>query len=152
MLLPNVRRSCRGMSQWYYGGEVFDPVYEDLEDWVGFVYIITEKETDMKYVGKKFFHKKKTLPVTKTRKRRKHLRVESDWRTYHGSSVTVQALLEEKGEDAFERVILRLCKTKGDCAYYETKEQFDRGVLFRDDYYNGIINCRISRKHLSQNK
>ena len=140
------------MSQWYYGGEVFDPAYEDLEEWVGFVYIITEKETGMKYVGKKFFHKKKTLPVTKTRKRRKHLRVESDWRTYHGSSVTVQTLLEEKGEDAFDREILRLCKTKGDCAYYETKEQFDREVLFRDDYYNGIINCRISRKHLSQNK
>ena len=140
------------MSQWTYEGELFDPAYEDLEQWVGFVYVITEKETDMKYVGKKFFHKKKTLPVTKTRKRRKHLRVESDWRSYHGSSVTVQTLLEEKGEDAFDREILRLCKTKGDCAYYETKEQFDREVLTRDDYYNGIINCRISRKHLSQNK
>jgi hypothetical protein len=139
------------MSQWYYRGEIFNPAYEDLEEWVGFVYIITEKETGMKYVGKKFFHKKKTLPVTKTRKRRKHLRVESDWRDYHGSSVTVQTLLEEKGEDAFDREILQLCKTKGDCAYYETKEQFDREVLFRDDYYNGIINCRISRKHLSQN-
>ena len=140
------------MSQWYYEGNPFDPAYEDLEEWVGFVYVITEKETDMKYVGKKFFHKKKTLPVTKTRKRRKHLRVESDWRDYHGSSVTVQTLLEEKGEDAFDREILRLCKTKGDCAYYETKEQFDREVLTRDDYYNGIINCRISRSHLSANK
>jgi hypothetical protein len=25
----------------------------------------------------------------------------------------------------------------------ETKEQFDREVLLTDDYYNGIINCRI---------
>lgn len=137
---------------WTYQGEVFNPAYEDLSEWVGFVYIITEKDTDMKYVGKKFFHKKKTLPITKTRKRRKHLRVESDWKDYFGSSVTVQTLLEEKGADAFDREILRLCKTKGDCAYYETKEQFDREVLLRDDYYNGIINCRISRKHLSANK
>ena len=137
---------------WTYQGEVFDPAYEDLSDWVGFVYIITEKDTDMKYVGKKFFHRKKTLPVTKTRKRRKHTRVESDWKDYFGSSVKVQTLLEEKGADAFDREILRLCKTKGDCAYYETKEQFDREVLTRDDYYNGIINCRISRSHLSANK
>ena len=135
---------------WSYNGEEFTS--EMIEKYVGFVYIITNLETNMKYVGKKFFHKKKTLPVTKTRKRRKHLRVESDWRDYHGSSVTVQTLLEEKGEDAFDREILRLCKTKGDCAYYETKEQFDREVLLRDDYYNGIINCRISRKHLSENK
>ena len=137
---------------WTYQGEVFNPAYEDLSEWVGFVYIITEKDTDMKYVGKKFFYKKKTLPITKTRKRRKHLRVESDWKDYFGSSVTVQTLLEEKGAEAFDREILRLCKTKGDCAYYETKEQFDREVLLRDDYYNGIINCRISRKHLSANK
>ena len=137
---------------WTYQGEVFDPAYEDLSEWVGFVYIITEKDTDMKYVGKKFFHKKKTLPITKTRKRRKHTRVESDWKDYFGSSVKVQTLLEEKGADAFDREILRLCKTKGDCAYYETKEQFDREVLTRDDYYNGIINCRISRSHLSANK
>jgi len=137
---------------WTYEGETFDPCYEDLTEWVGFVYVITEKDTGMKYVGKKFFHRKKTLPITKTRKRRKHTRVESDWKDYFGSSVTVQALLEEKGADAFDREIIRLCKTKGDCAYYETKEQFDREVLTRDDYYNGIINCRISRSHLSANK
>ena len=27
--------------------------------------------------------------------------------------------------------------------YKEAKEQFDRDVLLSDDYYNGIINCRI---------
>ena len=137
---------------WTYEGEVFDPTYEELEEWVGFVYVITEKNTGMKYVGKKFFHRKKTLPITKTRKRRKHTRVESDWKTYFGSSVKVQQLLEEHGAEAFDREIIRLCKTKGDCAYYETKEQFDREVLIQPDYYNGIINCRINRSHLSRNK
>ena len=28
-------------------------------------------------------------------------------------------------------------------SYLEAKEQFDREVLLKDDYYNGIINCRI---------
>jgi hypothetical protein len=137
---------------WFYEGTEFSPEYESLEHWVGFVYVITETNTGMKYVGKKFFHRKKTLPITKTRKRRKHTRVESDWKDYFGSSVKVQALREEYGADAFHREIIRLCATKGDCAYYETKEQFDREVLIRDDYYNGIINCRINRFHLSINK
>ena len=33
----------------------------------------------------------------------------------------------------------------------ETKEQFDRNVLLTEEYYNGIVNCRIgsnSVKHL----
>lgn len=134
---------------WTYNGEIFDTL---PEDYYGFVYVVTEKETDMKYVGKKFFYRTKTLPITKTRKRRKKTLVESDWKTYCGSSERVQELIESKGLDAFTREILHLCRTKGDCAYYETKEQFDREVLLRDDYYNGIINCRISRKHLSANK
>jgi len=79
------------------------------------------------------------------------MRVESDWKDYFGSSETVKLLLEQKGADAFKREIIRLCKTKGDCSYYEAKEQFDREVLLSDEYYNGIINCRISRKHLSSN-
>jgi hypothetical protein len=43
----------------------------------------------------------------------------------------------------FYREILHLCKTKGECAYMETKEQFEREVLLSEQYYNGIINCRI---------
>ena len=83
---------------WTYNGEVYDTL---PEDYYGFVYIITEKETQMKYVGKKFFYRTKTLPITKTRKRRKKTLVESDWRTYCGSSERVQELVESKGLDAF---------------------------------------------------
>ena len=58
-------------------------------------------------------------------------------------------LVEEKGFKAFHREILRLCRSKGECSYWETKLQFDNNVLFRDDYYNEIIHCRINAKHLS---
>jgi hypothetical protein len=47
------------------------------------------------------------------------------------------------GEDFFHREIIHLCKSKGECAYLETKEQFEREVLLSEKYYNGIINCRI---------
>jgi hypothetical protein len=47
------------------------------------------------------------------------------------------------GDEGFYREILHLCKTKGECSYMEAKEQFDREVLFTDDYYNGIIQIKL---------
>jgi len=34
---------------------------------------------------------------------------------------------------------------KWELAYFEIKEQIDKNVLMREDYYNGIINVRIGR-------
>ena len=111
---------------WYYKDVEYT---ETPEEYHGFVYVITELDTGKMYVGKKFFWKPKTLPITKTRKRRVKTRAESDWKTYYGSSKEVQTLVEEKGADNYRRDILHLCKTKGECSYLEAKEQFDRGVL-----------------------
>ena len=131
---------------WYYNDQVFETAPEEYQ---GFVYQITELDTDKKYIGKKFFWKPKTLPKTKTRKRRVKTRVESDWRTYYGSSSEVQMLVEKNGGENFKREILKLCKTKGECSYYEAKLQFQYDVLLRDDYYNEFIGCKIHSKHLS---
>ena len=134
---------------WTYNGNEYN---ETPEEYQGFVYLITELDTDKKYIGKKFFWKPKTLPVTKKRKRRVKTRVESDWRIYYGSSKEVQQLLELKGSDSFKREILRLCKTKGECSYFEAKYQFDNDVLLRDDFYNEFIGCKIHSKHLKEVK
>lgn len=75
---------------------------------------------------------------------------ESDWKTYYGSSEDLKTLVEERGDDNYYREILRLCKTKGECSYYEAKEQFERDVLLKDDYYNEFIGCKIHSKHLSK--
>lgn len=130
---------------WLYKNESFD---ETPEEFQGFVYCITELDTGMMYIGKKFFWKPKTLPVNKTRKRRIRTRVESDWKTYFGSSKEVQQLVESKGELNFKREILRLCKTKGECSYYEAKLQFEYDVLLNPKYYNAFIGCKIHAKHL----
>lgn len=137
---------------WYYENKIYDPAEEELKEYVGFVYLITEKSTGMKYVGKKLFHRKKTLPPLKGQKRKRRSLVESDWKTYCGSSENVKQALKENGLDSFHREILHLCESKGDCSYLEAKEQFDRDVLLREDYYNGIINCRINAKHLKLKK
>ena len=132
---------------WYYEDKEFTPDEPFLEDYQGFVYLLTEETTGMKYIGKKFFWKPKTLPVTKARKRRKKTRVQSDWMKYYGSSAEVKLLIE-RGEASFKREILKLCRTKGECSYFETKYQFDHDVLLRDDYYNAFIGCKIHGKHL----
>ena len=131
---------------WYYNNELFELTPEEYQ---GFVYQITELHTNKKYIGKKNFWKPKILPINKTRKRRVRTRVESDWKTYFSSSSQIQKLVEESGEEKFKREILKLCKTKGEMSYYEAKLQFDNNVLFRDDYYNEFIGCRVHSKHLT---
>ena len=131
---------------WYYNNELFELTPEEYQ---GFVYQITELHTNKKYIGKKNFWKPKILPINKTRKRRVRTRVESDWKTYLSSSSQLQKLVEESGEEKFKREILKLCKTKGEMSYYEAKLQFENNVLFRDDYYNEFIGCRVHSKHLT---
>lgn len=133
---------------WYFKDQPFEDTPEDYQ---GFVYIITQKDNGKKYIGKKFFWKPKTLPKTKKRKRRVKTKVESDWKIYFGSSVEVKLLVEKLGVNAFTREILKLCKTKGECSYYEAKYQFEYDVLFKDDYYNEFISCKIHSKHLRRN-
>jgi hypothetical protein len=140
---------------WIYKGKEWQPPTEGFtpEEMYGFVYQITNKQNQKKYIGKKFFWKQKTLPITKKRKRRKRLKVESDWREYYGSSKHLSEDVEKMGHKNFHREIILFCKTKGECAYMETKIQFERAVLLSDDYYNGIVNCRIgsnSVKHLKE--
>ena len=130
---------------WLYNEQELN---ETPEEFQGFVYRITELDTGMMYIGKKFFWKPKILPKNKTRKRRVRTRVESDWRDYYGSNKLVKQLVEEKGRDNYKREILRMCKTKGECAYYEAKLQFEHDVLLNPKYYNEFIGCKINASHL----
>ena len=130
---------------WYYESKQYD---ETPEEYQGFVYLITELDTGKKYIGKKNFWRPKVLPKNSKRNRRVRTRVESDWKTYYGSSKEVQALVESNGVENYKREILHLCKTKGEMSYYEAKLQFDHDVLLRDDYYNEFIGCKIHSKHL----
>jgi hypothetical protein len=135
---------------WLYNGEEFTS--EMIGDYVGFVYIITDKTNGKKYVGKKIFKSKRRLQPLKGNTRRRTKVVESDWQDYFGSSDEVKSLVEEHGRDSFVREILHLCNTKGEMGYLEAKAQFDRNVLLDDTYYNGIISCRIHRSHVKSLK
>ena len=133
---------------WYYNNEIFEPTEDELSSYVGFVYVITELDTNKKYIGKKFFWSIRKLPPLKGQKRKRTKKMMSDWKDYYGSSEELKSLVEAKGGDAYRRDILKLCKTKGECSYYEAKYQFEKDVLLRDDYYNEFIGCKIHSKHL----
>ena len=133
---------------WFYENLAFEPDEEFLKDFVGFVYCITDPD-GKKYIGKKFFWSTRRLPPLKGSKRKRKVTKQSDWREYYGSNETLKILVEHQGGEKYEREILRLCKTKGDCSYYEAKLQFQYDVLLRDDYYNAFIGCKIHAKHLT---
>lgn len=132
---------------WIYNKLEFNS--EDIQDFQGFVYEITDTENGKKYIGKKILINKKTRPPLKGKKRKRISYVESDWKNYYGSNPEIKAIAEENPH-RFKRKILRLCRSKGEMSYYELTEQLDRGVLFKpDEYYNEIINVRIHRKHIT---
>ena len=125
---------------WYHNNKKVDTLPEDCE---AFVYLITNKTNDMKYVGKKLAKFKTTKPPLKGKKNKRRGYKESDWREYWGSSDHLKADLEKLGEGNFIREILHFCPSRGVASYLEAQEQFERKVLLTDEYYNGIINVRV---------
>ena len=137
---------------WYYRNQSENFTDDDVGDNYGFVYCITNRATGKKYIGKKFFWSKRTLPPLKGKTRKRKKIVMSDWQDYYGSNEELKMLVEKNGKDIYHREILRLCKTKGECSYYEAKLQFENDVLLSDEYYNEFIGCKIHASHVKHLK
>jgi hypothetical protein len=90
--------------------------------------------TNKQYIGKKTF-----WFLRKSPKGGKRIRRESDWQEYYGSCEALKADIKSLGQDKFKREILRLCKTRGESGFFELREQFMRGVLISDGFYNEAI-------------
>lgn len=129
---------------------------QDLGHWVtlidipeeifGFVYRITNLENNKMYIGKKLCTSVKKLPPLKGKTRKRHKKVETDWKTYTGSSPELNEDIKKLGKDKFKFEIIKFCTCKWELSYFEAKAQFEEDVLFKqDEYYNGIINLRIGR-------
>jgi len=133
---------------WLFENKEFDPADSRIDELAGFVYCITDLNNGKKYVGKKTLWSIRRLKPLKGKTRKRIKKAQSDWMKYYGSNEEVKLLVENDGGERFKREIIRLCKTKGLMNYYEAKEQFDREVLFSDEYYNEFIGCKIHSKHV----
>jgi hypothetical protein len=115
----------------------------------GFIYKITNLETNKFYIGKKSFVHNKKKKLTKKeiaeqtgpgrRSTTKVEQVDSGWRNYWGSSKELLADVKLLGKDKFEREIIRFCPTKKQLTYYEVCYQISYLVLFTDSYNDNIL-------------
>ena len=132
-------------NSWYYKGTAFTS--DDIGDFFGYVYRITNLQNGRQYIGRKYFYQKR-----KPKGGKRRVTSESDWKRYYGSSDELKRDVKEYGRDKFRREIISLHKTLGKVNYEETKQLFLNNVLMEslDDgspmYYNSNILGRYMKK------
>ena len=130
---------------WHYKGTAFTS--DDIGDFFGYVYRITNIQSGRQYIGRKYFYQKR-----KPKGGKRRVTSESDWKRYYGSSDELKQDVREYGKDKFKREIISLHETLGKVNYEETKQLFLHNVLMEelDDgtpmYYNSNILGRYMRK------
>jgi len=130
---------------WMYEGKPFTS--DDIGDYYGFVYRITNTNNSKSYIGRKYFVQKR-----KPKGGKRKVTSESDWKRYYGSSDELKQDIKTLGRDSFTREILSLHTTLGKVNYEETKQLFLHNVLMESldngepAYYNSNILGRYMRK------
>ena len=130
---------------WLYEGKPFTS--DDIGDFFGFVYRITNLQSGKQYIGRKYFQQKR-----KPRGGKRRVTSESDWKKYYGSSDELSADRKLLGNAAVQREILSLHTRLGAVHYAETKQLFLNNVLQESldngepAYYNSNILGRYMRK------
>ena len=109
---------------WTYMERTFNS--DDVGDFFGFVYVITNLKNKRQYVGRKYFWSFRKPPGKKRR-----VKQESDWKKYYGSCPELKEDLKLFGKLQFKREIISLHTTKGQCNYEETRQLFKHNYLRR---------------------
>ena len=129
---------------WTYQGSTFTT--DDINDFFGFVYRITNLQSGKQYIGRKDFSQKR-----KHRNGGRKRTSESNWKAYYGSSKELTEDRKLLGNQSFRREIISLHKTLGKVNYEETRQLFINNVLTESmngepAYYNSNILGRYMRK------
>lgn len=140
---------------WYYKKNKINNVSDLPKDIHSFIYIITNLENGMKYIGKKQLILSSRVKCTKkelivnARKKKKIVVKESDWKNYYGSNLILKNLVKDLGISKFHREIIHICYSKKQATYYEMKYLFKYEVLENPNlYYNGNIMGKLFVKDL----
>ena len=125
---------------WVYKNTTFTS--NDIGDFFGFVYRITNLQSGKQYIGRKYFYQ-----FRKPRGKSRKVKSESDWKKYYGSSDELNTDRKSLGNECFKREIISLHTTKGWVNYEETRQLFLNNVLSENEnYYNSNILGRYMRK------
>ena len=131
---------------WLHKGEVFNDS-KIPEGAIGFIYemeaIIDGKA--IRYVGKKNFYsttKKKfgvkALANMEDKRAKKYtIQVKTNYQNYYSSNKVLQDA--HKAGVIIKRFMVRICFSKTELTYHETKFQFVREVLEKEEYLNQNI-------------
>jgi len=132
---------------WTYKNTIIDSINQVPENAIGFIYLMTNKESGKKYIGKKYLFSERKKALTKKEiallenkrlKKWKLVKSESDWLTYNSSSKEINEEIANGSE--FYKEILEFTFSKIQTTYLEIKLQFVNNVLESDDWYNANIN------------
>lgn len=135
---------------WIYNNKEFES--EDIGTYYGFIYKITNNTNGHDYIGRKYFTTIKKRPPLKGKKNKRCEVVETDWKTYWGSSPRLQKDIDTLGKENFTREIIHLCASRGETNYLEAYYQFKEDVLLREDNYNGIIQIKLGKNSVKDLK
>ena len=129
---------------WLYKNTNFTS--DDINDFFGFVYRITNNKNGREYIGRKYFWQKR-----KPKGGKRRVTSESDWKRYFGSSEELKRDIKELGRENFRREIISVHSTLGQTNYEETRQLFLNNVLTEHvdglpKYYNSNILGRYMRK------
>jgi hypothetical protein len=133
---------------WHYNSIAVHEASDLPKDTVGFVYQINNTDTGEYYIGKKILKHKRTKPPLKGKKRKRVSYVESDWKTYTGSS----SITKKWSLDVCERVILHVCFNRTMMTYYEVYAQFNRDVFSDKNCVNDNILGKFYRDKINKYK
>ena len=135
-------------NDWTHNGERFTS--DDIGDFYGFVYRITNLVNGHDYIGRKYFNTVRKLKPLMGFKRKRKVIKETDWKEYWGSSKRLLEDIEKHGKHNFKREIICLCDTRGQTNYMEAKIQFEEDVLIKENNYNGIIAIKLGQGSINK--
>lgn|SRR5574343_1435681 len=127
---------------WIYQGEAV--TIDNLKEFYGYVYLITDRETGQKYIGRKYIWSYRKEKGFSKRKKR-----ESDWQDYYSSHEE----LKQIGKNAPERLkreILHLCSSKGETNWRELEEIVKHNAVYDDNFLNENLLGKYFRKNVKK--
>jgi hypothetical protein len=133
-------------NNWIYKNQeiTIENIEKISQNAIGFVYLITNKINNKKYIGRKLI--RKNIIRTIDKKKKKIIILDTKFIDYYSSSSELKKDVEILKKDNFSREILYFCHSRVELNYLEEKEQYQRSVLEDESYYNNNIRSKYYKK------